>query len=91
MNVEEKILPMRKKGSRFYIITGSYTNHANGEKRAEKYSEWGYKTIINATNRDGTIMELVSVKTFSYLNQAKIFLKDFQKQADPDGYIFTGN
>jgi hypothetical protein len=91
LSVEEKKPPERNKVLKFYIITGSFTNQVNAEKGARKYSVLGYETtIINATNRDGTKMKLVSVKIFNDYNQAKSFLKSFQKQANPDAWIFKG-
>jgi len=88
---EEKKIPVRNRDQKFYIIVGSFTNKINAEKGARKYSVLGYEpSIINATNRDGTKMKLVSVKIFNDYNEAKNFLKSFQKQRNPDAWIFKG-
>jgi hypothetical protein len=89
MSIKVQKISKKNKDQKFYIITGSFSNQVNAEKGARKYSVLGYETtILNATNRDGAKMKLVSVRIFNDYNQAKIFLKSFQKQTNPDAWIF---
>ena len=75
----------------FYIITGSFANHANALNETGKYSGQGFKTtILTAYGDDGTRLELVSVKTFSDYNEAREFLKGFKGIYDPGAWIYQG-
>jgi hypothetical protein len=89
LSIEAKGNSKKIKATQFHIITGSYSNQGNAEKGARRYTALGYEPIIiNAINRDGAEMKLVSVRIFNDYNEAKKFLKSFQKQTNPDAWIF---
>jgi hypothetical protein len=76
---------------RFYIITGSFANHANALNESGKYSGLGFKTtILTAYGNDGSRLELVSVKSFSDYNKAREFLKGFNGIYDLEAWIYSG-
>jgi hypothetical protein len=91
MSIEDKDLPEGATAPRFYIITGSFTNHENAIQTAGQYSAKGYTTtVIGSTNSDGSRLELVSVKTFSDYNKASVFIKEFKAKIDPHAWIYAG-
>jgi hypothetical protein len=74
----------------YYIIAGSFTSPENARLAAGKYRSRGYKTsIISMTNRNGIKEELVSIKTFNNLNEAKRYLREFQSKFDPEAWIYS--
>jgi hypothetical protein len=75
---------------RFYIISGSFSNHDNAVQSAQRYISQGFKTtIINADGDKGSGLEYVSVKIFVNFNEAQSFLKDFKGSYDPEAWIYT--
>ncbi len=78
-------------GGYYFIIAGSFSNHDNALQASMRYSGPLYKiTIIKTTGKDGSVKELVSVKTFSDKGEAAAFLKQFQEETKPDAWIYSG-
>jgi SPOR domain len=74
----------------YYIIAGSFASPENARITAGKYRSRGYKTsIISMTNQNGIKTELVSVKTFNNVNEAKRYLREFQSKFDPAAWIYS--
>jgi hypothetical protein len=91
LSIDDKNPQQGKTSPRFYIITGSFSNHDNALKEAEKYSSQGFKTtIVSATNSDGVRLELVSVKTFTDHDEATLFLKGFKEKYDRGAWVYAG-
>jgi hypothetical protein len=89
IGIEKRNAPEVDTVPRYHIIVGSFTNHVNAEKVAGQYTDQDYKTtIITIKRSEGNSLELVSVKTFSDLSKADIFLKDFQVKYDPGAWIY---
>jgi hypothetical protein len=90
MSIDGNNPQAKKTGLHFYIITGSFSNHDNALKEAEKYSDQGFKTtIVTATNSDGVRLELVSVKTFTDRDEASDFLKGFKEKYDRGAWVYS--
>ena len=91
MSIDDSNPPQGDTSPRFYIITGSFANHANALKESGKYSAQGFKTtILPASGNDGSRIELVSVKTFTDYNEAQEFLKGFKGIYDQGAWIYSG-
>jgi hypothetical protein len=91
MSIDASYTPEGDTSPRFYIITGSFANHANALKESGKYSGQGFKpTILPATDNDATGLELVSVRTFTEYNEAQDFLKGFKGSYNPGAWIYQG-
>jgi hypothetical protein len=77
-------------GSGYHIIAGSFSSHDNALAKLKICVSQGYKaTIINYSGRDGTKLELVSVRTFKDHNEATVFLRQFQSEHDPGAWIYS--
>jgi len=79
-----------KSGKGYKIIAGSFASHENAILRARQYFSKGYKPeIIFGTGRNGARVELVSIKSFENISEAKSFLKEFQRDIDPSAWLYT--
>ena len=79
-----------KSGKDYKIIAGSFASHENAVLRARQYFSKGYKPeIIFGTGRNGARVELVSIKSFENISEAKSFLKEFQRDIDPSAWLYT--
>ena len=75
----------------YFIIAGSFTNSENARMEAGKYNNLGYKaSIINATNRNGINVKLVSVSTSKNFNEAIRYLREFQSKFNPKAWLYSG-
>ena len=74
----------------YFIISGSFSNHDNAVKEAAKYSSQGFNaTIVTLTGSNGAPLELVSVKAFSSVSEAREFLKGFKGIYDPEAWLYS--
>jgi hypothetical protein len=90
MSLEDNDPAAGNPGKGFYIICGSFGNHANAVKEAGKYSNEGFTTtIIKVSGANGSPLELVSIKAFSNYNEALEFLKGFKGSFDPAAWIYS--
>jgi hypothetical protein len=91
MSIDDKNPTQGNSVPRFYIITGSFSNHDNAVLAANKYSNQGYITaLIKVSGNNGARLELVSVKTFMDHSEASAFLREFKAKYYPDAWIYTG-
>ena len=91
MSLEDMNFQDGSASTSYHIIIGSFTNHANAQKAAKKYSTQGFKTaIITKYGNDGIMREMVSVKVFSDREKASLFLKEFKGKYDPGAWLYTG-
>jgi hypothetical protein len=85
-------IPRIKSGKGYYIIVGSFSSNENAKLRAREYFTKGYKTeIIAGTGSSGATIELVSVRSFENISEAKSFLKEFQHDIDPTAWLYSNN
>ena len=85
-------IPLNKSGKGYYIIVGSFASDENAKLRARQYFTKGYKTeIIVATGSSGATVELVSIRSFENISEAKLFLKEFQHDIDPTAWLYSNN
>ena len=85
-------IPLINSGKGYYIIVGSFTSDENAKIRARQYFTKGYKPeIIDATGRNGATVELVSVRSFKNISEAKSFLKEFQHDIEPTAWLYSDN
>lgn len=92
MNLDVKKLTAEEVRSRYHIIIGSFTDPANTQTAAEQFSRQGYKTsIIKSLNRNGDDISLVSIRSFDNPDEARSFLKEFQKTVKPGAWLYSGN
>lgn len=85
-------VPLKNSGKVYYIIVGSFTSNENAKLRARQYFTKGYKTeIINATVSNGAKVELVSIRSFENISEAKKFLKEFQDDIDQSAWLYSNN
>lgn len=90
MSIDDSNKPQGDNAPRFYIITGSFANHANALKESGKYSVQGFKTmILAASGDDGSRLELVSVKSFTDYSEAQAFLKGFKGIYEQGAWIYS--
>ncbi len=90
MSIDDTYTTKGDTSPKFYIITGSFSNHANALKESGKYSSQGFKTTILPTSgSDGTRLELVSVKKFTDYGEAQKFLKGFKGIYDQGAWIYS--
>jgi hypothetical protein len=91
MNLGDKNLSDENIASSYNIIIGSFTSHENARQAVRQCSAQGYKaSIINSTGSDGTMLELVSAKTFRDHTEASIFLREVQAKHYPRAWIYSG-
>ncbi len=73
----------------YYIIVGTFTNHANARAAAGKFGSQGYQTtIISSVTSRGNKAELVAVKSFPDREKAKEYLAGFKEKVDPRAWIY---
>ena len=90
MSIDDSYPPQGDNSPGFYIITGSFANHANALKESGKYSAQGFNTtILPVTGNDGSRLDLVSVKTFTDYGEAQKFLKGFKGIYDQGAWIYS--
>jgi len=76
----------------YHIIVGSFPSNENAKLRARQYFTKGYKTeIVVGTASNGATVELVSVRSFENISEAKLFLKKFQDDIDPTAWLYCKN
>lgn len=86
--LKEKV-SLKNSGKVYHIIVGSFTSNDNAKLRARQYFTKGYKTeIIIATASNGATVELVSIRSFENISEAKQFLKEFQDDIDPTAWLY---
>jgi len=75
---------------RYHIIAGSFSNEENAKIRAREYFSKGYITdIIETSTRNGSKVNMVSVKSFDNLTEANEFLKEFKQEIDSTAWLYT--
>jgi hypothetical protein len=85
-------IPLINSAKGYYIIVGSFTSDENAKLRARQYITKGYKAeIIEGTGSNGAGIELVSVRFFKNISEAKLFLKEFQHDIDPTAWLYSIN
>jgi hypothetical protein len=85
-------VPIKNSGKVFHIIVGSFSSNENAKQCARQYFAKGYKTgIISGTRRNGPRVELVYVRSFENINEAKSFLKEFQHDIDPKAWLYISD
>jgi hypothetical protein len=90
MSLEEKSHSGSDIRSTYEIIIGSFANTENAKNVADQYSRKGYKTsIIHGLNRSGDKIVMVSVKSFDNAEEARSYLKEFQKKMDSKAWLYT--
>lgn len=78
--------------NKHHIIVGSFTNYDNAGSCAKKYFRKGYKTdLIKTINRNGSKIEMVSVRSFESIENAKKYLSEFQHDVDSAAWIYSQN
>jgi hypothetical protein len=76
----------------YKIIAGSFASHENAILRARQYFSKGYKSeIIVAALRNGARVELVSIRSFDNISEAKLFLEEFQRDIDPSAWLYVND
>ena len=87
---EKQNINQNKSGNGYKIIAGSFASHENAVLRARQYFSKGYKAeIIVGTGRNGVRVELVSIRSFENISEAKSFLKEFQRDIDPSAWLYS--
>jgi len=87
---EKQNIIQNKSGKDYKIIAGSFASHENAVLRARQYFSKGYKAeIIIGTGRNRARVELVSIKSFENISEAKSFLKEFQRDIDPSAWLYS--
>ena len=85
-------IPLKNSGKVYYIIVGSFSSNENAKIRARQYFTKGFKPeIIVGTGANGARVELVSVRSFEKISEAKLFLKEFQHDIDPTAWLYSKN
>jgi hypothetical protein len=88
----KETISLKNPGKEYYIIVGSFSSSENAKVRARQYFSKGYKTeIIIGKGNKGANVELVSVRSFENISEAKLFLKDFQRDIDPTAWLYSKN
>jgi hypothetical protein len=75
--------------TKHYIIVGSFTNASNAGLCARKYLSKGFKT--ETIIRNGSNIELVSVRSFENILDAKKYLSEFQHDVDSAAWVYSQN
>jgi hypothetical protein len=74
---------------KYHIIAGSFSNEENAKIRARRYFSQGYLTdIIEIDGRNGSKVNLVSVKSFDSITEANEFLKKFKQEIDSTAWLY---
>jgi len=77
-------------GKKYFIIAGSFSDARHAGEVAEKYKVKGFTTsVIHSHRKDGSELELVTVRSFKDHAEASGFLKKFKSDYDNAAWIFT--
>jgi hypothetical protein len=83
---------LNNSGKVYKIIAGSFASHENAILRARQYFSKGYKSeIVVRTGKDGARVELVSIRSFEDISEAKSFLKKFQRDIDASAWLYSND
>lgn len=81
--------PENDDGIKYYVIVGSFSNYDNAVQESEHYRVQGYETsIVNRTNSSGTILYMVSIKTFNELNEAESYNNTFKREVLSSAWVY---
>lgn len=79
-----------KKDNKFFIIAATCSQMEKAKERQKEFDTKGYKTdILEAVNRYGSKLLLVSVMSYDDFNKADYFLRGFRQNADPGAWLYT--
>jgi hypothetical protein len=79
-----------KKDNKFFIIAATCSQMEKAKERQKEFDTQGYKTdILEAVNRYGSKLLLVSVMSYDDFSKADYFLRGFRQNAAPGAWLYT--
>jgi hypothetical protein len=88
--ITDPVSAKKPEGKKYFIVAGSFSDARHAGEVAEKYIAKGFTTsVIHSHRKDGSKLELVTVKSFKDHDEASGFLIKFKSEYDKAAWIFT--